>query len=186
MNYETEKAYASALKDLLEITWSADDGAYCRPLFATRRQYISGEAKLRKDAKLLRKLRKAKQMNTRGIRSIQAMQAILDEVSQNALTEASSEAGKHLPHGTGLAGRNTWATIAANWVARAEKDGILTHADIFDHLSAEVLACSANDPADIERALLAVAGYAVFWSSRIRAQRAQEVTQITRIPVRRG
>lgn len=70
-----------------------------------------------------------------------------------------------IPDGTGGGGRQTRETIARNACERAQREGLLTHAHVFEEETTEVLA--ETDPVKLRAELVQVAAVAVKWIEEI-------------------
>jgi NTP pyrophosphatase (non-canonical NTP hydrolase) len=76
---------------------------------------------------------------------------------------------ERMPDGTGGGGRETWARIAKNACERADREGRLTHADVFDEETGEVL--EATDPDKLETELIQVAAVCFKWIEDLRERK---------------
>lgn len=91
---------------------------------------------------------------------------VLDERLRQAEKYPHSESG--LPDGTGGGARSTWEATARNACDRADREGRLTFAEIFDEESAEVL--NATDEAHLRKELLQCGAVIFKWVADIDAR----------------
>ena len=73
-----------------------------------------------------------------------------------------------MPNGTGGGGRRTWEAIARNSCERADREGRLTHAHVFDEEASEVLA--ADTDAELRKELVQVGAVCLKWIADIDAR----------------
>ena len=92
--------------------------------------------------------------------------ADLAKILGDAVDALSAAKAKHprtmpLPNGTGGGGRMTWMTIARNSCDRAFREGHLTHVEVFDEETAEVMA--ETDPVKLRAELMDVMATCLRW-----------------------
>jgi len=90
---------------------------------------------------------------------------------------------EHLPDGTGGGGRETWERIARLGCDRADREGRLTHTEVFDEETAEVMA--ATDPVELRKELVQVGAVVCKWIADIDSRVAKGSPDLAAAPGRR-
>jgi hypothetical protein len=97
-----------------------------------------------------------------GSKIVDQVQRLLPEIVAERLRQIEKFPDcEHLPDGTGGGARETWERIAKNGCDRAMREGRLTHTDVFDEETAEVMA--ATNPVELRKELIQTIAVACKW-----------------------